>query len=193
LPVNFKATIRADLWRYYGRDDRAAFWRAFRKIPGFRFSYFLRKCQAAQFRPRWLRITSTLLYRFLLEHYRYHYGFDIQIETEIGPGLYIGHFGHLTLHPMSRIGCNVNLSPGVVIGQCNRGRGQGVPVIGNRVWIGTNAIVVGGIRVGNNVMIAPGAYVNFDVPENAVVAGNPGRIVSYRGTADYVENIVDQV
>jgi serine O-acetyltransferase len=42
-------------------------------------------------------------------------------------------------------------------------------------------------------MIAPGAYVNFDVPENAVVAGNPGRIVSYRGTADYVENIVDQV
>jgi serine O-acetyltransferase len=191
LPVDFKTTIRADLWRYYGRDDRATFWKAFREIPGFRFSYFLRKCQAARNRPRWLRIASTLLYSLLLNHYRYRYGFEIAIESEIGLGLYIGHFGHLTVHPECRLGCNVNLSPGVVIGQSNRGRRQGVPEIGNCVWIGTNAIVVGGIKVGNNVMIAPGAYVNFDVPANSVVMGNPGQIVSHRGTEHYVENIVD--
>lgn len=189
--MNFKTTIRADLWRYCGRDDRSAFWKAFRQIPGFRFSYFLRKCQAARSRPRLLRILSTLFYNFLLEHYRYRYGFEIPIEAEIGPGLYIGHFGHLTIHPESRLGCNVNLSPGIVVGQSNRGRNKGVPQIGNCVWIGTNAIVVGGIKVGNNVMIAPGAYVNFEVPDNAVVAGNPGQIVSYRGTEHYVEHVVD--
>jgi serine O-acetyltransferase len=170
--------IHADLWRYLGRDDRAAFWKAFREIPGFRFTYFLRKCQAARHRPRLLRFASTFFYSYLLDHYRYRYGFDIPIETVIGPGLYIGHFGRLAVHPECRLGCNVNLSPGMVIGQSNRGRGRGVPEIGNCVWIGTNAIVVGKIKVGNNVMIAPGAYVNFDVPDNAVVAGNPGQIVS---------------
>ncbi len=193
MPIDFKTTIHADLWRYGGRDDRAAFWNAFRTIPGFRFSYFLRKCQAARHRPRLLRIASTFFHSLLLDHYCYRYGFDIPIETEIGPGLYIGHFGHLTIHPESRLGCNVNLSPGMVIGQSNRGRGKGVPVIGNCVWIGTNAIVVGGIKVGNNVMIAPGAYVNFDVPDNAVVAGNPGQIVSYRGTEHYIEHIVGHI
>ena len=193
MPVDFRTTIGADLWRYYGRDDRGAFWKAFREMPGFRYSYFLRKCQAARQRPRWLRIASTLPYRWLLDHYRYRYGFEIPIESEIGPGLYIGHFGHLTVHPESRLGCNVNLSPGVVIGQTNRGRKQGVPVIGNCVWIGTNAVVVGGITVGDHVMIAPGAYVNFDVPDNAVVVGNPGQIVSYGGTANYVENIVEHI
>jgi serine O-acetyltransferase len=193
LPVDFKTTIRADLWRYFARDDRAAFWKAFREVPGFRFSYFLRKCQAARNRPRWLRIASTLLYRLLLNHYRYRYGFEIAVESEIGPGLYIGHFGHLTVHPRCRLGSNVNLSPGIVIGQSNRGSRQGVPEIGNCVWIGTNAIVVGRIKVGNNVMIAPGAYVNFDVPDNAVVVGNPGQIVSHRGTEHYVENIVDHI
>jgi serine O-acetyltransferase len=52
-------------------------------------------------------------------------------------------------------------------------------------------VVVGGIKVGDHAMIAPGAYVNFDVPENAVVVGNPGQIVSYSGTERYVEHIVD--
>ena len=193
MPINFKTTIRADLWRYDGRNDRAAFWKAFRETPGFRFTYFLRKCQAARHRPRLLRIASTLLYSFLLDHYRYRYGFEIPVDTEIGPGLYIGHFGHLTIHPEARLGCNVNLSPGIVIGQVNRGRNKGVPQIGDCVWIGTNAIVVGRIKVGNNVMIAPGAYVNFDIPDNAVVAGNPAQIVSYRGTEHYVEHIVDHL
>jgi len=193
LPVDFQTVIRADLWRYYGRDDRTAFWKAFRKIPGFRFSYFLRKCQAARHRPRWLRIASTLPYRLLLDHYRYRYGFEIAVESKIGPGLYIGHFGRLVVHPQCQLGSNVNLSPGVVIGQTNRGRRQGVPVIGNCVWIGSNAVVVGGIKVGNHVMIAPGAYVNFDVPDNAVVVGNPGQIVSYGGTDRYVEHIVDHL
>ena len=42
--------------------------------------------------------------------------------------------------------------------------------------MGANSIVVGGVRIGNNVLIAPGAFVNFDVPDNSVVIGNPGVI-----------------
>lgn len=37
--------------------------------------------------------------------------------------------------------------------------------------------IIGGIKIGNNVLIAPGAFVNFDVPDNSIVLGNPGRII----------------
>ncbi|MFA4826234.1 MAG: hypothetical protein WC593_13870 [Methanoregula sp.] len=42
--------------------------------------------------------------------------------------------------------------------------------------------------IGNNVLIAPLSYVNFDVPDNAVVAGNPAQIISYSGTDGYINN-----
>ena len=58
------------------------------------------------------------------------------------------------------------------------GKRGGVPTIGNRCQIGANAIIVGGIQVGNDVLIAPGALVNFDVPDNSIVIGNPGQIIT---------------
>lgn len=54
---------------------------------------------------------------------------------------------------------------------------KGVPIIGNNVYIGANAIVIGGIRIGDDVLIAPGAFVNFDVQNNSIVIGNPGKII----------------
>ncbi|MBR5419975.1 MAG: serine acetyltransferase [Lachnospiraceae bacterium] len=97
-------------------------------------------------------------------------------EVTAGPGLYIGHLGRIILHPDTVLGRNVNLSTGITIGQANRGKHAGVPVIGDDVWIGTNAVIVGGIHIGNDVMIAPGAYVNFDVPDHSVVLGNPATV-----------------
>ena len=49
--------------------------------------------------------------------------------------------------------------------------------IGNNVWIGTHAVILPGIKVGDNAIIGAGAVVNRDVPENAVVAGVPAKIV----------------
>lgn len=45
--------------------------------------------------------------------------------------------------------------------------------LGDDIWIGINASIVGGVKVGNDVMIAPGAFVNRDVPSHSVVIGNP--------------------
>ena len=58
----------------------------------------------------------------------------------------------------------------------NRGRRKGVPTIGDCVSIGINATVVGNIKIGNDVIIAPNSFVNFDVPDHSVVIGNPGII-----------------
>ena len=44
--------------------------------------------------------------------------------------------------------------------------------------MGRNAIIIGGVHIGNDVLIAPGAFVNFDVPDNSIVMGNPGHIIT---------------
>ncbi len=64
----------------------------------------------------------------------------------------------------------------VTIGQANRGERKGCPKIGNKVWIGAGAVVVGKIVIGDNVLIAPNSYVNYDVPSNSIVTGNPASI-----------------
>jgi serine O-acetyltransferase len=50
---------------------------------------------------------------------------------------------------------------------------QGAPVIGNEVWIGINAAIVGKVTIGDDVLIAPNSYVNCDVPSHSIVFGNP--------------------
>ena len=73
---------------------------------------------------------------------------------------------------------------GATIGWKNRGKRQGAPVIGDCVWIGVNATVVGGITVGDDVLIAPGAYVNCDVPSHSIVLGNPCRVIAREGATE---------
>ena len=52
-----------------------------------------------------------------------------------------------------------------------------IPNVRFIIPISANAIIIGGVKIGNNVMIAPGAFVNFDVPDNSIVIGNPGKII----------------
>lgn len=53
-------------------------------------------------------------------------------------------------------------------------------VVGEDVWIGYGAIVLSGLRVGNGAIVAAGAVVTHDVPEYAVVAGNPAQVIGQR-------------
>lgn len=117
----------------------------------------------------------------------YKYGF--QIGGTLGKGFFIGHFGTIVVNEDAIIGDNCNIAHGVTIGVTRRGKHVGVPVIGNEVWIGTGATIVGRVSIGNNVLIAPGAYVNFDVPCNSVVIGNPGVIKpNMEATKGYINN-----
>ena len=191
LHMTFTDVVCRDLYRYYGRIDFLTFLGAYFKVKAFRFTFWLRA--AAHFRSRH-GVPATIAYvvcRLLLEHYSLIYGYQIHDKTQIGPGLYLGHFGSVVINPAATIGRNVNVAVGVTIGQTNRGPRAGVPTLGDRVWVGTNAIVVGRITIGDGALIGPGAYVNFDVPPNAVVIGNPGRIVSKAGTGGYIDNILD--
>ena len=109
---------------------------------------------------------------------------QIPYEVKIGKGFYISHEGPIIINPDVIIGKNVNVSSGVVIGQENRGSRKGVPTIGNCVWIGSNSVIVGKINIGNDVLIAPLTFVNFDVPDHSIVIGNPAKIIKKDNATD---------
>ena len=129
----------------------------------------------------------TLFGRFILYRYSRKYGLEIASSAEIGEGLYLGHPYNITVGGGVKIGNNVNLHKGCTIGRENRGKRMGVPTIGNQVAIGINATVIGNIIIGNDVMIAPNSFVNFDVPSHSIVIGNPGVIHhKEKATAGYI-------
>ena len=103
-------------------------------------------------------------------------GIQIPRGTRIGRGMRILHFGTIVVNPETLIGKNFNIAQGVLIGN-SEGKNAGTPKIGDNVYCGANSVILGGIHIGNDVLIAPGAFVNFDVPDNSVVIGNPGKII----------------
>lgn len=119
---------------------------------------------------------GNLINRIRLYRLSKKYGIEISPNASIGEGLYLGHAFGITVAGGAVIGTNVNLHKGCTIGAENRGKREGCPDIGNRVSIGINSTVVGNIRIGNDVMIAPNAFVNFNVPDHSVVIGNPASI-----------------
>ena len=87
--------------------------------------------------------------------------------------MYLGHHGPVVINQNSRIGKNCNIAQNVTIGMENRGPRKGCPIIGDKVWIGAGAVIVGKIQIGDDVLIAPNSFVNCDIPSHSVVFGNP--------------------
>ena len=124
--------------------------------------------------------------RLVLYRLSRKYGLEISPKAEIGEGMYLGHPYNITIGEGVVIGNNVNLHKGCTIGKTNRGD-RGSPIIGNCVFIGVNATVVGNIHIGDDELIAPNSYINFNVPNHSIVIGNPGTIHYRRNaTKDYV-------
>lgn len=108
-------------------------------------------------------------------------GIQIPLGTNIGAGLYLPHYGTIVIHQKSIIGKHCNIGQGVTIGVAGRGNKKGIPQIGNYVYIAPGAKIIGNIKIGNNVMVGANAVVTKDVPDNAVVAGIPAKIISFNG------------
>lgn len=114
-------------------------------------------------------------------------GLSLPVGLKIGRGLFISHSGSIIINAQCVIGDNINLAPGTVIGFGIKTGIEGYPKIGNRVFIGPGAKFFGPITIGDDVMIGANAVVTSDVPDNAVVVGIPAKIVSYKGSSDYVK------
>ena len=143
---------------------------------------------------QWLQTQSILLRALLEPGYfvlngliKILWGIELPRSARIGPGLYIGHFGGITVHGRAVIGTNCNLSQNVTIGEAGVGKAFGVPVIGDNAYIAVGARIFGKINIGNNVKIGANAVIYKDVPNNAIVTLDPGfRIVSLKGNGPNV-------
>jgi serine O-acetyltransferase len=154
--------------------------------PGYHYIFWLRLCRYLS--EKKLFFPLFLIARAILQHYKYKYGIGISPKTKIGLGFYIGHFGGIIINSDAEIGKNCNVSHGVTIGMSNRGKNKGVATIGDNVYIGPGAKIVGAVKVGNNVAIGANCVVTKDIPDNAVVVGIPGKVISFNGSNGYIGN-----
>lgn len=114
----------------------------------------------------------------LMRHLGGKLGIEISNWNNIAGGLKLGHPSSITVNPSAVIGSNCLLFKGSTIGSVRSGGRAGAPVLGNNVVVGCNAMVCGGIEIGNDVLIVANAFVDFNVPSNSLVIGNPGVIKS---------------
>jgi serine O-acetyltransferase len=140
----------------------------------YRFGHWLKHANLV-----WQVLLSPI-YLMLFRRVRIKWGIEIPRSAEIGPGLFIGHFGGVVVASEARIGSNVDISHQVTIGISGQGEKRGCPIVGDNVYIAPGAKLFGKIRIGNNVKIGANAVVYKDVPDNAVVVLDPGfRIIAF--------------
>lgn len=184
----YRHLVGSDLYRTTGRSDFPALLRAVLFGGVYKYVFWMRTCRYARTHPL-LRYSLYPVARAMLYHFRHKFGIDIPFITEIGPGFYIGHFSCIFVNERCVIGRNCNISQGVTIGTSNRGERAGNPVIGDNVYLGPGAKVIGAIRVGNHAAIGANSVVTHDVPDHAVVVGVPGRVISNKGSAGYINRV----
>lgn len=101
----------------------------------------------------WFRIASAnskllkLISKIYLRRISRKFGIQIPVETQIGPGLYIGHGIGIVINGKTKIGSNCNISQFLTIGS-----NKGTPAtIGDNVYIGPGVCIVEDVKIGNNV------------------------------------------
>lgn len=113
-------------------------------------------------------------------------GISIPASVQIGSSFYIGHFGGIILNAKTRIGNNCNISQGVTIGVSGLYSKRGVPTIGNNVYVGANAVIVGKVTIDDNVLIAANSLVNMDVSKDCIMMGVPAIKIADKGSKGYI-------
>ena len=128
---------------------------------------------------------SRLYYERKLSKWRYQTGIDLGVNVA-GPGLHIVH-GKIVVSSAASIGMNCKILSDVTIGIQGRYDKEGAPIIGNRVYIGTGAKIIGKIRIADDVVIGANAVVINDILEPGItVAGNPAKKVSNNDSYHYL-------
>jgi serine O-acetyltransferase len=111
---------------------------------------------------------------------------SIDVDAEIAPGFYVGHFVSLQIGPGVKIGRNSSVGQMCTLEGTGRFPARNAPVLGERVYLGSGAKVIGPVRIADGAAICANSVVVADVPENGVVLGNPGVVISRRGSGDFI-------
>ena len=132
----------------------------------------------------WLyaRLGLRLIARLLAVANRFWTGVEIHPAARIGRGLFIDHGAGVVIGETAVVGDYCVMFHNVTLGGTGKYGGQRHPVVGDHAFIGTNAILLGPIRIGDRARVGANAFViNHDVPADSTVVGTPARIVKLRG------------
>jgi serine O-acetyltransferase len=120
--------------------------------------------------------------RFFSEVNRFFTGVEIHPGATIGKGFFIDHGMGVVVGETAEIGDNCVLFHNVTLGGTGKHKGKRHPTLGNNVVIGTGAILLGPMKVGNNVRIGANTFLYMvDIPDESTVVGTPGVIVRKDG------------
>lgn len=166
--IGFLRLVREDL-KIQGQDWTRP---GFRAVAVHRFGTWLRGLS-----PGLCRSALFWLYRAMHRYVRNHYGIELHDTTTIGRRFWIGHSGGIVIHERAQIGDDCMIRQNVTIGAASHVRAYEAPKLGNRVQVGCGAVIIGNIRIGDDVCIGPNALVMTDVPEGATVFAPSARII----------------
>ncbi len=189
---------KADL-RHYIQEDRKARHKSINPtlkerflewlFPDFnmQYTYYLRKLE---YYTNCNNLGSfRLIFRWFLTRkltqLKYKTGIEIQPNCA-GPGLHITH-GKIVINGAVKLGCYCKIHSDVTIGVQGRYDRPGAPMIGDRVFIGSGARIIGNITIADDVVIGANAVVVSSITEpNITVGGNPAQKISNTGSHRYI-------
>lgn len=115
-------------------------------------------------------------------------GIEINLTADIDKGLFIPHAGTIVIGSGVKIGANCTVCHNVTIGHAQSGGLSDAPIIGNSVYIAPSSVIIGKITIGNHVLIGAGSVVTKSIPDQAVVVGNPAKIINYNGSFGFIKS-----
>lgn len=118
-----------------------------------------------------------LIARYISEKAKRKTGIEIHPGATIGNNLFIDHGIGVVIGETAVIGDNVTIFHGVTLGGTGKEKGKRHPTIGNNVYIGSGAKILGNIKIGNNVKIGANSVILKNIKDNTTVVGIPGKIV----------------
>lgn len=168
--------LREDIQTIYTKDPAArSLFEVLTCYPGLHASWLHRIAHGL-----WRRNRLTLA-RLVSHANRFFTGIEIHPGAHIGRRFFIDHGSGVVIGETAEIGDDVLMYQGAVLGGTSSERTKRHPTIGNGVVIGSNAVILGNITVGDDAKVGSGSVVIEPVPAGATVVGVPGRITRING------------
>jgi serine O-acetyltransferase len=172
----WRELLREDIETIHRKDPAArSTFEILTSYPGLHASWMHRLAHAL-----WNRDHLTLA-RWLSHFNRFFTGIEIHPGARIGRRFFIDHGAGVVIGETAEIGDDVLMYTGAILGGTSSERTKRHPTIGNGVVIGSHAVILGNITVGDEAKVGSGSVVIESVPAGATVVGVPGRVVRING------------
>ncbi len=185
MPTSVETNLIEELKRDYTRHGSSMRNMAFWAVATYRFGRW------ADEQPQPLRRVTGKVYGGLSRVVEMTSGILFNREATVGKDFHLVHAGNIKIHPGCVIGDRVGIMQDVTLGTA--AEREGAPTIGNDVFIGAGAKILGPVKIGDRARVAANSLVVTDVPADATAIGVPAKIMRYTGGSAGAAEIADSI